>query len=181
MSTPATSTSQPMSISPQQLADLHASGETIDLLDVRTPAEFRELHVAFAKNTPLDQLDPGGEMDRRASGNTLYVICKAGSRGEKARLAFEAAGYDNVINIEGGTSACEGTTLPIARGKKSISLERQVRIAAGSLVLFGAALGWFIHPGFTGISAIVGAGLIFAGVTDTCGMGMLLAKMPWNR
>ncbi len=71
--------------------------------------------------------------------------------------------------------------LPVARGPKAVSLERQVRIAAGSLVLLGAALGAFVHPAFVGLSAFVGAGLLFAGVTDTCGMGMALARMPWNR
>ena len=71
--------------------------------------------------------------------------------------------------------------LPVVRGKKAISLERQVRIAAGLLVLLGAVLGWLVHPAFVGLSAFVGAGLVFAGVTDTCGMGMLLARMPWNQ
>ena len=66
-------------------------------------------------------------------------------------------------------------------GKKAISLERQVRIATGLLVLLGAILGWLVHPAFVGLSAFVGAGLVFAGVTDTCGMGMLLAGMPWNQ
>jgi len=71
--------------------------------------------------------------------------------------------------------------LPVVRGKKTISLERQVRIAAGSLVVLGVVLGWLIHPGLSGIAAFVGAGLVFAGVTDTCGMAMVLAKMPWNQ
>jgi Protein of unknown function (DUF2892) len=85
------------------------------------------------------------------------------------------------VNVEGGTQACLDLGLPIARGKNSISLERQVRIAAGSLVVLGVTLGWFVHPVFFGLAAFVGAGLVFAGVTDTCGMGMLLARMPWNQ
>ena len=71
--------------------------------------------------------------------------------------------------------------LPVVRGKKVMSLERQVRIAAGFIVLVGALLGFFVHPYFTGISAFVGAGLMFAGITDSCAMGMLIAKMPWNQ
>jgi hypothetical protein len=86
-----------------------------------------------------------------------------------------------VVNVEGGTQACESSGVPVVRGKKAISLERQVRIAAGSLVLTGVTLGWLVHPGFFGLSAFVGAGLVFAGITDTCGMGMLLARMPWNQ
>ena len=90
-------------------------------------------------------------------------------------------GWLNVVNVEGGTLACEAAGLPVVRGKKAISLERQVRIAAGFLVLVGAVLALTVHPYFAGLSAFVGAGLMFAGITDTCGMGMLLARMPWNQ
>lgn len=83
--------------------------------------------------------------------------------------------------MEGGTQAWDLAGLPVSRGKKAMSLERQVRIAAGFLVFLGAALGFFVHPYFIAISAFVGAGLMFAGITDTCGMGMMLAKMPWNQ
>ena len=81
----------------------------------------------------------------------------------------------------GGTQAWQEMGLPVVRGKKVLSLERQVRITAGILVLTGALLGWIIHHAFIGISAFVGAGLAFAGITDSCGMGMMLAKMPWNK
>ncbi len=170
-------------ISPHALQELHTAGETIDLIDVRTPVEFRECHIEFAENIPLDQLDPATAM-RKHNGEDdrpLYVICQAGGRGEKACHMFHQAGFENVVNVEGGTRACESTSLPLERGKKAISLERQVRIAAGTLVLAGAILAWLVHPSFLGLSAFVGAGLVFAGITDTCGMGMLLAKMPWNR
>jgi rhodanese-related sulfurtransferase len=92
-----------------------------------------------------------------------------------------ASGYANLVNVEGGTLAWEQAGLPVVRGKEAISLERQVRIAAGSLVLLGTALGAFVHPAFLGLAAFVGAGLVFAGVTDSCGLGMLLARMPWNQ
>ena len=99
----------------------------------------------------------------------------------KVSQKLEAAGFSNIINIEGGTSAWQDANLPVVKGKKAMSLERQVRIAAGSLVVIGAAVGQFVHPGGFGLSAFIGAGLVFAGVTDTCGMGMMIAKMPWNR
>ena len=86
-----------------------------------------------------------------------------------------------MVNVDGGTNAWVEAGLPVERGKQTISLERQVRIAAGLLVLTGAALAFFVHPYLIGLSAFVGAGLVFAGVTDTCGMGLLLARMPWNR
>lgn len=170
-------------ISPQELGELRNTGTEIDLLDVRTPVEYREVHVDFAWNVPLDQLDPQTVMQARngAKDEPLYVVCRAGSRGAIACDRFRDAGFANVVNVEGGTLACEQAGLPLVRGKKTISLERQVRIAAGSLVLLGAVSGWLIHPAFIGLSAFVGAGLIFAGITDTCGMGMILARMPWNR
>ena len=170
-------------ISAQGLEELCQTGKGIDLIDVRTPVEYREVHVEFARNIPLDQLDPHAVMQTRDGSREepLYVVCQAGSRGEKACERFRQAGYTNVVNVDGGTVACEQTELPLIRGKKAISLERQVRIAAGSLVVLGAVLGWLVHPAFIGLSAFVGAGLVFAGITDTCGMGMLLARMPWNR
>lgn len=169
-------------IRPQPLADLCKNGK-IDLIDVRTPVEFQEIHVANARNTPLDRLDPVAVMHARngLKEEPLYVICHSGSRGRQACEKFLLAGFTNVINVEGGTLACVEAGLPVIRGKKMISLERQVRIAAGSLVLLGVLLGWIVHPAFAGLSAFVGAGLIFAGITDTCGMGLLLARMPWNQ
>jgi rhodanese-related sulfurtransferase len=170
------------SITPQGLADLCRRG-SIELIDVRTPAEFREVHLSAAKNIPLDRLEPSTVMASRESekGEPLYVICHAGSRARQACEKFLSAGYTNVVNVEGGTEACIATGLPVVRGAKTISLERQVRIAAGSLVLIGIVLAWFVHPTFVALSAFVGAGLVFSGVTDTCGMGMLLARMSWNQ
>jgi rhodanese-related sulfurtransferase len=168
-------------ISPSQLADLCKS-QRVDLIDVRTPAEFRELHVEPARNVPLSQLDPAAVVQARVgyTDQPLYVICRSGGRGRQACEKFLAAGYTNVVNVEGGTLACADAGLPVVRGKQAISLERQVRIAAGSLVLVGVMLGWLVHPALYGLSAFVGAGLVFAGITDTCGMGLMLARMPWN-
>lgn len=169
-------------ISPHELAELCRGGKKIDLIDVRTPVEFRELHVKMARNVPLDQLDPAALMQARNDtvSEPLYVICRSGGRGRQACEKLLQGGYANVVNIEGGTMACIEAGLQVVRGKKTISLERQVRIAAGSLVLLGVVLGWFVHPVFIGLSAFVGAGLVFAGITDTCGMGMILTRMPWN-
>jgi rhodanese-related sulfurtransferase len=169
-------------IKPQQLADLCKDGKKIDLIDVRTPVEYREVHLEIARNVPLDRLDPTAQMQSRngAANEPLYVICRSGSRGQQGCEMFRKAGFSNVVNVEGGTLACVEAGLPVVRGQKAVSLERQVRIAAGSLVLLGAALA-FVHPAFIGLSAFVGTGLVFSGITDTCGMGMILARMPWNR
>lgn len=164
-------------ISAARFAEL-AKVAGLALIDVRTPVEFEEVHVTFARNVPLDELDPKAlGVD---PGAALFVVCQKGGRGAKACEKLLAAGFTNVTNVEGGTLACVEAGVPVVRGRKMMSLERQVRIAAGSLVLLGAGLS-FVHPAFVGIAAFVGAGLVFAGVTDTCGMGMLLARMPWNR
>ena len=170
-------------ITPRQLGDLLREGRRVDLIDVRTPIEFREVHLQAARNVPLDRLDPKAVMAERghAASQPLYVVCKSGSRGKQACEQFLAAGFTNIVNVEGGTLACVEAGLPVKTGKKAISLERQVRIVAGSLVLLGILLGWLVHPACYGLSAFVGAGLVFAGITDTCGMGLLLARMPWNR
>jgi rhodanese-related sulfurtransferase len=163
----------------QELAQRYQRGEPVELIDVRTPAEFEEIHVTFAKNVPLDRLDPQALAGGR-NGQPLYVICRSGSRSKQACEKLAAAGL-NVVSVEGGTQAWEAAGLPVVRGRKTISLERQVRIAAGALVLIGSVLALVVHPWWALLSAFVGAGLIFAGVTDRCGMAMLLARMPWNQ
>ncbi len=170
------------SISPQRLAQLSAAGSA-EVIDVRTPAEFREAHLPMAHNVPLDTLD-ARRLQRQRNGATerpLYVVCHSGARSSKACQKLLEAGCADVVNVEGGTQAWIDAGLPVVRGKKTISLERQVRIAAGGLVLIGAVLALTVHPYFATISAFVGAGLLVAGITDTCGMAMILARMPWNQ
>ena len=170
-------------ISPKEAFRLRQEGKPLHIVDVRTPVEFAEVHAEGAESIPLDNLDPEKVMSARngSANEPLYVICKSGSRAAKAVERFRSAGFDNVISVEGGTTAWEQAGLPVVRGtRKVISLERQVRIVAGLLVLLGSGLGWHFHPAFHALSASIGAGLFFAGVSDWCGMGLLLAKMPWN-
>jgi len=169
-------------ISVQQLSDLPRQ-TNVEVIDVRTPAEFQEVHAVIAENVPLDSLDPDAVIKQRngSVSDPLYVICRSGSRSMNACKQFLAAGHSQVVNVDGGTLAWDEAGLPVVRGKETISLERQVRIVAGALVLLGAVLGLFVHIYFVGLSAFVGGGLMFAGITDTCGMGMMLAKMPWNQ
>ncbi|MCS7063531.1 MAG: rhodanese-like domain-containing protein, partial [Methylacidiphilales bacterium] len=109
------------------------------------------------------------------------LICGSGNRARQAAEKLQSAGISQTIILEGGIKACEAISLPLNRGKKTLSIERQVRIAAGTLVLLGAILSLTVHPAFAYLAAFVGAGLIFAGVTDWCGMALLLARMPWNQ
>lgn len=170
-------------ISPQDLASLRQAGQPVDLIDVRTPAEFQEVHVAFARNLPLDRLDPVALKTERQGNHDrpLFVVCRSGNRARQACEKLLAAGITNAVNVDGGTLAWEAAGLPVERGRKTVSLERQVRIAAGALVVIGSALAYWVSPYWIGLPAFVGAGLMFAGITDTCGMAMVLARMPWNQ
>ena len=155
------------------------SDSSILLIDVRTPAEFGAVHAEKAVNHPMESLDL--EQVPFCKDDEIHVICQSGGRSMKVCQKLEGAGFTKIVNVTGGTSAWQSVGLPVVEGKKVISLERQVRIAAGSLVVIGAAVGQFVHPVGYGLSAFIGVGLVFAGVTDTCGMGMMIAKMPWNR
>ena len=119
-------------------------------------------------------------MSQLSAGKPIYVMCQSGNRAKRAAEKIEKAGIDSVSVIEGGMNAWEAAGLPVQRGRTTLSLERQVRIAAGTLVLLGVVLGFSVTPVMYALSGLVGAGLIFAGITDTCGMGLLLARMPWN-
>ena len=152
------------------------------LVDVRTPAEFREVHAQDAQLVPLDVLDrPAVETARGSNSGPVFLICASGIRATKAAEKLRNAGLDDVVVVEGGTNAWVASGLPVVRGRKTISIERQVRIGAGSLVVIGAVLGWRVHPAFYILSDAVGAGLVFAGVTDICGLAIVLAQAPWNR
>ena len=150
------------------------------LIDVRTPAEFEEMHIEGARHEPLNELDASVLADE-IKGHEVCVICFSGTRAKQAAKKLVEAGCENTVILDGGVDAWEKAGMPLKRGRRTMSLERQVRIAAGSLVVLGVILGWKVAPAFFGLSAFVGAGLVFAGITDTCGMGMLIAKMPWNK
>ena len=156
-----------------------ASATDAILVDVRTPFEFQSLHAKGAVNLPLDQFN-ANSLKALAGDKRIGLICQSGSR---AKQAFDKCSTlkNKIEIIEGGTQAWNLAGMPVIHGKKVMSLERQVRIAAGALVLAGVLLSKFAMPGFEYLSAFVGAGLIFAGITDTCGMGLMIAKMPWNQ
>ncbi|MBA4149237.1 MAG: rhodanese-like domain-containing protein [Verrucomicrobia bacterium] len=149
------------------------------VLDVRTPMEYEEVHLPDSVLLPLSELKPA-KVAELAAGRPVHVLCRSGSRARQACEKLQDSGLAGLAVIDGGIAAWEAAGLPVVRGAKTISLERQVRIAAGTLVLTGVILGFVAHTGFFALSAFVGAGLVFAGITDWCGMGMLLARMPWN-
>lgn len=168
-----------VTINVQELHKRSSSGEQPKVIDVRTPAEYRSCHATIAVNFPLERLDPKQIENAYGSKEPVYVLCKSGGRSRQACDKLSAAGL-NVINVDGGTMAWEAAGYAVAKGGKVLPLDRQMRIVAGSLAMLGVGLS-FVHPAFIYLSGFVGAGLVFAGVTDICPMMMLLAKMPWNQ
>jgi rhodanese-related sulfurtransferase len=166
-----------MKISPQQLKAKLDQGE-VKILDVRTPSEFRHMHIDGSKLMPLNKLNAES---LKSDDMNVVIVCQSGSRATKAQERLQSAGCKRLPILEGGIGAWHQAGFPLVHGKSTISLERQVRIAAGMIVLMGVILGTWVNPLFYGISAFVGVGLVFAGITDWCGMALLLARAPWNR
>lgn len=174
-------TSIPSVIRPAELAELLASRPGIRLLDVRTPGEYESVHIRGAYNVPLDLLaEHGREIGARVS-DPVVLVCQSGQRARKAEDALRSSGMPNVHVLDGGVTGWVAAGNPVVRGAERLSLERQVRIAAGSLAAAGGLLGAMVNPLFALVPAFVGSGLVFAGVTNTCGMAMILSRLPYNR
>ncbi|MCH6257926.1 rhodanese-like domain-containing protein [Puniceicoccaceae bacterium K14] len=153
------------------------------LLDVRTDGEFRAVHATGAVNLPLGglQSNPSLLSTYNTSEAEVLFTCKSGKRAEVAARLAIGQGLSAISVVEGGTDAWVQADLSHVKGKGIISIERQVRIGTGVLVASGSVLGLLVSAWFFAIPILVGCGLIFAGITDWCGMGMGLMKMPWNR
>lgn len=169
-------------ISATQFRQLIDGGRRLDIIDVRTPAEFQSVHITVARNLPLDRLDPVAIQAARSdrAREPLYVVCRSGARGKQACERFIAAGYSNVINVEGGTSACEMAGIQVVKGRRSMPINCQVQVIVGTLIVVGSVLS-YVNPAWAWLAAVMGAGLLFSGLTDSCVMGMFLSRMPWNQ
>lgn len=159
----------------------------LTIIDLRTHAEVETECLQGTVHFPVQTLSSialQAHLDQQghSADQPIYLLCAGGPR---ASLAAEKLKTDldaQLVIITGGLNALKQLGVEADKGAGNIiSLERQVRIAAGSLVVIGALLGLLVNSWFYGLSAFVGAGLVFAGITDTCGMGMILARMPWNR
>jgi len=167
-------------ISPKEV---HAqAAEQPLIIDVRSHAEIDALSYPGCTRLPLHEINQATADQLTADDRTVFILCGTGKRAQLAADKLAQWLPNSLAIIDGGISAMANANLPLQQGSSPVmSLERQVRIAAGGLVLTGVLLGSFVHAGFFGLSAFVGAGLMFAGITDTCAMGMMLAVMPWNQ
>ncbi|MGE3541671.1 MAG: rhodanese-like domain-containing protein [Candidatus Tectimicrobiota bacterium] len=162
--------------------DVHARlarGDECQLVDVREVAEYEPERIAAARLVPLPAFEQqAGVIDPQ---RMVYVVCRSGNRALQAAARLLQRGYMDGRVVEGGLQAWKDAGYPVQRGtRRAWSLERQVRCVAGVAVLLGVGLSWVVHPGFLALAACIGAGLTFSAVTDTCGMAMVLARMPWN-
>ena len=168
-------------VSAVDLAELIAKYPQVRLLDVRTPGEFESHHIAGAYNVPLDLLGEHGNEIRAGVADPVILVCRSGQRARKAEEVLAASGMRNLHILDGGMTAWSAAGLPVRQRAPKMSLERQVRIAAGGIAATGGLLALFANPLFAAVPALVGSGLVFAGLTDSCMMGMMLAKLPYNR
>lgn len=174
------------SIKPQDLHQLLQRDSQLQLIDVRSPVEYQSGHAIGAKLLPLDQLSPKTLIDTLDAtalegDKPLYITCQSGLRAQQAAERLQETGHDNLVLLEGGTDAWISAGLPVKRCARVISLERQVQISIGALLILKVAFGFTVHELFFLAGALIGAGLIVAGITRWCGMANLIAQMPWNR
>ena len=156
-------------------------GRRVKLLDVRTPAEFESVHIRGAYNVPLDTLGEHREELRRHVADPVVLVCRSGQRARRAEQALREIGMRNLHVLDGGMNAWEAAGHAVERGRERLSLERQVRIAAGALAATGGVLALLVNPLFALVPTFVGSGLVFAGLTNTCAMAMVLSRLPYNR
>ncbi|MFT4311390.1 MAG: rhodanese-like domain-containing protein [Candidatus Woesearchaeota archaeon] len=163
-----------MNIKPNQVKKKHHL-----IIDVRTPKEYKEKHIPGSFNIPLNDI-PKYKKELSQIKKNVAFLCRSGARATQACQILKDNKLDSNV-IEGGIQNWEKEGLKVVYGPKSWELERQVRLAAGGLVTTGVILGALVNPWFYALSGFVGLGLMYAGITNTCGMAFMLTKAPWNK
>lgn len=174
------STSGPETLDPVALQELVDAGKNVRVIDVRTPGEFETVHIPGAYNVPLDLLREHRDEFLAHLDEDIVLVCRSGQRATQAEETLRIAGLCNVHILEGGMTAWDAQGLPVNRGAQRWDLERQVRLVAGSLVLT-SVLGSIAVPRLEWVAAGIGGGLTFAALSNTCAMGAVLSKLPYNR
>ncbi|MFF5919849.1 rhodanese-like domain-containing protein [Streptomyces flavochromogenes] len=176
----ATSSPAPSSLTPVLLHQLVQEGRAPRLLDVRTPGEFHTVHIPGSYNVPLDTLREHRAELLSHLDEDVVLVCRSGARAAQAEQALAGAGLPNLRVLDGGMNAWEAAGAPVNRGPERWDLERQVRLVAGSVVLATGLVGVLV-PGVHLIGTAIGAGLTYAALSNSCMMGVLLSKLPYNR
>jgi len=168
-------------ISPNGLLTLINNKEKLELIDVRTEAEFQSAHIENSRNITLgSNLFNEFKTTQKDDSQKYVLICQGGARAKSASQELSNSGIKNMYLLTGGMNGCKNFDFPFVKVAGVVSMERQVRIAAGGFVLVGSLLGLLVSSSFFIIPIFVGAGLFYSGASDTCGMAVVLGKMPWN-
>lgn len=167
-------------IDPATLEAWMTEGAPYKLLDVRSPAEFAAAHIPGAYNVPLDTLGEHAEDIRRHLGEPVVLICRSGMRASQAERRLAVTGMESLRVLEGGMAAWERAGGKVLRGRQRWDIERQVRLVAGAVVALSVLASIWV-PGAQFLAGAVGLGLTVAALTNTCALGALLARLPYNR
>lgn len=170
----------PAAMESQDLRALLVAETPPRLLDVRTPGEFDTMHIPGAYNVPLDLLREHRDEIIKHLDEDVVLVCRSGQRAAQAERTLRDAGLANVHILTGGITAWEASGFPVNRGARRWDLERQVRLVAGAFVAV-SILASILVPGLKWVAFAIGAGLTVAALTNTCAMGMLLSRLPYNR
>jgi rhodanese-related sulfurtransferase len=175
-----TVSTMPARLDVETLREWLAREDSPRLLDVRTPAEFGTAHIPGSYNVPLDLLKEHREELRRHLEDEVVLVCRSGNRAGQAESLLAEAGLPNLHVLDGGVMAWEKAGAPLRRGTEKWALERQVRLVAGGIVATGVVTS-LVFPPAKWVAGAIGAGLVGAAVTDSCLMGQMLSKLPYNR
>jgi rhodanese-related sulfurtransferase len=173
-------TRTPARLDAESLREWTASTDGPRLLDVRTPAEFTTAHIPGSYNVPLDLLREHRDELRGHLDQDVVLICRSGARAGQAEALLAGTGLATLHVLDGGITAWQQAGAPVNQGPAHWDLERQVRLVAGGLVLTGV-LASVVAPKAKWLSAVIGAGLTTAALTNTCAMGKMLSRLPYNR
>lgn len=168
-------------LDPQTLREWLTQHEDLIVIDVRSAAEFETLHIRGSYNVPLPLLAEHTEDLAERLGQRVVLVCQSGVRAEQARQRLDGVGAGSALILTGGVPAFAAAGGDVVRGAQRWALERQVRMAAGGLVMAGILGGRFVSPKMRALAGAIGAGLAVSAATNTCTMGAVLSKMPWNR
>lgn len=176
----ATTEAKHRSVTPDELRRRLAAEEAPMILDVRTPGEFDSVHIRGSHNVPLDLLTTHtGHLADRLAGH-IVLVCQSGARAAQAHQKLDATGFATAEVLDGGITAYQAAGGDVVRQGNRWAMDRQVRMAAGSLVLAGTLAGQLVHRRLGLLAGAIGAGLAYSALSDSCAMAAALSRMPWN-
>jgi rhodanese-related sulfurtransferase len=180
MTSPST-TAAVTALAPEALRSWVLEHQDLMVIDVRSAVEFEAMHIRGSYNVPLPLLSEHTDELAARLGSRVVLVCQSGARAEQARQRLGASGIETAYVLTGGVPGFAAAGGDVVKGKGRWDLERQVRLAAGSLVVLGLAGGKFVSPKIRTLAGVIGAGLTFSAATNTCAMGQAISAMPWNK